>query len=338
MAWLDPAIGKACIALGLFCATTLFAAIPIVLSQRAYHQRKGVRHVLSGLSCLGGGVFLATCFLHLLPEATRKMEDALKEAKVESYFPIPFGVVICGFILVLISEQALLSCNTAGLHGHSHGGGGGGTTSDPNGLGPVPVPNYGAIHRGNVEASEDGPENMEGTMEDSDEEDRMTTVSTHGDPGSHTAFRSIVMVFALSLHSIFEGMAIGLADSTEMAVRLMGAIIIHKCVIAVTLATSLVSSSTKLSGWAIFACIGIFAAMAPLGIGIAIALDDASLMVNGTLQCIAAGTFVYITFFEILPHELNSKHTDGSRVFKVFMMLTGLGLIVGLMLALPDKD
>lgn len=48
-----------------------------------------------------------------------------------------------------------------------------------------------------------------------DEEDRMTAVSMHGDPGSHSAFRAIVMVFALSLHSIFEGIAIGLRPTTQ---------------------------------------------------------------------------------------------------------------------------
>lgn len=43
----------------------------------------------------------------------------------------------------------------------------------------------------------------------------MTTDSMHSDPGSHSAFRAVVMVFALSLHSIFEGMAIGLRGTTQ---------------------------------------------------------------------------------------------------------------------------
>ncbi|OQR79436.1 zinc transporter ZIP1-like [Tropilaelaps mercedesae] len=182
------------------------------------------------------------------------------------------------------------------------------------------------------------PSNLNATVSDSDDEDRMTTVSMHGDPGSHSAFRAIVMVFALSLHSIFEGMAIGLQATTQQVVQLFGAIVVHKCVIAVTLGTNLVSSSTRLTHCTIFSCLAVFASMAPIGIGIAIGLDNAPEMVNGVLQCVAAGTFVYITFFEVLPHELNSKHTEGSRIFKIFMLLSGISLIIGIMILFPDQD
>ena len=63
---------------------------------------------------------------------------------------------------------------------------------------------------------------IEETREDSDDEDRMTTVSVHGDPGSHKPFRAIVLVFALSLHSFFEGLAIGLQKNTQDVVQLFG--------------------------------------------------------------------------------------------------------------------
>ena len=114
-----------------------------------------------------------------------------------------------------------------------------------------------------------------------------------------------------------------------------GAIVVHKSVIAVTLATNLVST-TPLKAWGLFSAISIFSIMAPLGILNALLLDDAPALVVGALQCIASGTFVYITFFETLPHELNSGSTEGSRFFKTTMVLLGIGLIVCLMLAFPD--
>ena len=55
-----------------------------------------------------------------------------------------------------------------------------------------------------------------------DDDDRMTMISTHGDPGSHKPFRAIVFVFALSLHSFFEGLAIGLQEKTQDVVQLFG--------------------------------------------------------------------------------------------------------------------
>lgn len=59
-------------------------------------------------------------------------------------------------------------------------------------------------------------------------------------------------------------------------------------------------------------------------------------MLSAVLQCIAVGTFVYITFLEILPHELNSKSTHGSRWFKVLMLLLGIGTMMVLITYFPD--
>lgn len=103
--WMSPSVAKTFIALGLFCGTMLFAVIPVVLSRRSRGRRTMVRHVLTGLSCLGGGVFLATCFLHLLPEAVEKMEDALKKSGKDYDFPVANAIVIAGFLLVLLLEQ-----------------------------------------------------------------------------------------------------------------------------------------------------------------------------------------------------------------------------------------
>lgn len=103
--WIKPNMAKLCIALGLFCGTMLFASIPVLLSRRSHSRRFMVRHVLTGLSCLGGGVFLATCFLHLIPEATEKMDNALVDAKIDINLPLPYAIIIAGFLLVLILEQ-----------------------------------------------------------------------------------------------------------------------------------------------------------------------------------------------------------------------------------------
>lgn len=104
--WLDPNLAKVCIAAGLACGTMLFASIPVLLSRRSDNTHSSVRHVLSGLSCLGGGVFLATCFLHLIPEAIEKMDGALAGSDVDTNgFPVSYAIIIAGFLLVLISDQ-----------------------------------------------------------------------------------------------------------------------------------------------------------------------------------------------------------------------------------------
>ncbi|XP_003745363.1 zinc transporter ZIP1 [Galendromus occidentalis] len=308
--WLNPDVAKICVAAGLAAGTMLFASIPVLLSQRSENQHSGVRHVLSGLSCLGGGVFLGTCFLHLIPEAIEKMERALAcSSDKTNGFPVAYALVIAGLLLVLISEQVIQKFNKGQISlGHSHG-----------------------RPRNNIDAERP----METTLDESDDEDRMTTVSMHGDPGSHKPFRAFVLVFALSLHSFFEGLAIGLQQNTQDVLKLLGAIVVHKSVIALTLGTNLVSTTT-LKSCGLFSAIAVFSAMAPIGILATLLLSEAPPLVSGVLQCIAAGTFVYITFFEILPHELNSESTGGSRLFKTMMLLIGIGLIVALIIAFPE--
>lgn len=79
------------------------------------------------------------------------------------------------------------------------------------------------------------------------------------------------------------------------------------------------------------AYIVVFALMSPLGIAIGIGVMEAQLtagpLIQAVLEGLAAGTFVYITFLEILPHELNSP---GNQLLKVMFILFGFTIMAGL--------
>merc|ERR1712198_417431 len=69
----------------------------------------------------------------------------------------------------------------------------------------------------------------------------------------------------------------------------------------------------------------IFSLASPIGVGIGIGMEDlpSSLphdIANGVLQGIAGGTFLYITFFEVLPHEMN---VPSHRLWKVVFVVLG---------------
>jgi ZIP Zinc transporter. len=55
-----------------------------------------------------------------------------------------------------------------------------------------------------------------------------------------------------------------------------------------------------------------FSLMSPLGIGIAVGIDQYMrnmqdlLVMTGIMQGLATGTFIYVTFFEVLPKEIQS--------------------------------
>ena len=59
-------------------------------------------------------------------------------------------------------------------------------------------------------------------------------------------------------------------------------------------------------------------------------------LISGILQSIACGTFLYITSFEILPHELNQR---GHRPLKfLFLVLGFLGVSAFVALFPEDGD
>ncbi|KAK7065420.1 hypothetical protein SK128_018588 [Halocaridina rubra] len=71
--------------------------------------------------------------------------------------------------------------------------------------------------------------------------------SIHQDIASHSSLRSILLLFALSLHSIFEGMAVGLQDTINDVVALFMVVIFHKGIIAFSLGLNMVQSKLSLS-------------------------------------------------------------------------------------------
>ena len=60
----------------------------------------------------------------------------------------------------------------------------------------------------------------------------------------------------------------------------------------------------------------IFSLITPVGIGIGIAVTESSNVEGGfvaILQALAAGTLVYVVFFEVLEKERVKKHNLGSK-------------------------
>lgn len=104
---------------------------------------------------------------------------------------------------------------------------------------------------------------------------------------------------------------------------------VHKSIIVFSLSVKLVQSEVP-PMW-VAAYVGVFAMMSPLGIAVGIGVIEAQLaagvLIQAILEGMAAGTFIYITFMEILPHELNSPE---NQLLKVFFILLGFSVMAGL--------
>ncbi|NXF95126.1 S39A1 protein, partial [Eubucco bourcierii] len=245
--------------------------------------------VLSLVSCFAGGVFLGTCLLDLLPDYLDSINAALEGLRVTLQFPLAEFILAMGFFLVLVLEQVALAQREPPV-----------LSEETRALLPTtssiqtPVPQPAAV------------------------------TSARG------AIRAGLLVLALALHSVLEGLALGLQEAEGAVLRVCLALLLHKCAVAFSLSLKLLRGRLRLP--AVAACLILFAMMSPLGVGlgtvVAAGAGPRQRLCRGVLEGLAAGTFLYITFLEILPQELGVPQ---HRVPKVILLLAGFALVTAIL-------
>ena len=111
-----------------------------------------------------------------------------------------------------------------------------------------------------------------------------------------------MLLLALSFHSVFEGIAIGLQDNAGQFLSIVIAVMVHKTVIAFSLGLNIAQSDLNFKSFIISNII--FSLASPLGVGVGILMTDLpeSLMrdiCNGILQ----GMSQYVPEFLLLEHN-----------------------------------
>lgn len=150
----------------------------------------------------------------------------------------------------------------------------------------------------------------------------------------NTSIQGLLTVLALSFHAIFEGLAVGLEPSIGSVVYLAAAIATHKLVISFCVGMELyvagASTRTTLS------YLTIFSMVTPIGIAVGLALDyfkndSGNLGPTPTiLQGMAAGTLLYVVFFEVLARE---RANEKSGLLQLTAIIVGFMLMLGLQIA-----
>ncbi|XP_075431615.1 zinc transporter ZIP1-like [Ascaphus truei] len=290
---------------GLLFLTLFFGLVPSKVkwlrdsAGEEVHQK-----LLSFISCLAGGVFLAACLLDIVPDFLSDMKDEMQKQQIVTNFPLPEFILGVGFLLVLIVERIVLDCSE--------------------GLSEETTPLLPGITN-----SPTFQEQARGHSHGNQSHVAPPKHHFHVDFQAHSSFRSFVLILSLSLHSIFEGIAIGLQNVQSEVLQIAIAILIHKSIIAVSLSLLLLQSGVQ-TRWFVLSIV-MFALMSPLGIGVGIGVMQTQAMGTSMVQCVleglAAGTFVYITFLEILPHELNSNKWRLPKVMFILLGFSGMAAL-----------
>ena len=133
----------------------------------------------------------------------------------------------------------------------------------------------------------------------------------------------LILLLALGIHSIFEGIALGMSKSISTFVNLMIGVTLHHAAACISLGVSLGQHQTK-SKKAIFLIFFGLSLIESTGIGIGIGIEDAPGLVSSIVLSLAGGTFIYIACSEILIHEFaNNKN----RYVKFLFFIIGCAAI-----------
>lgn len=166
--------------------------------------------------------------------------------------------------------------------------------------------------------------------------------------GTREPIYPLVLLVVLSIHSLIAGVALGLEAEVATSVLVMLGILFHKGSAAFALMVSVHASGAPTRRlWTVLA---IFVAMTPLGIVLGavasnLVAGQAALLIEGSFNALAAGTFIYIAILDVINAEMSriddrvaqfirstlagtddvpmpTKDTD--RIFKFVLVLVGL--------------
>ncbi|KAM9329918.1 zinc transporter ZIP3 [Gastrophryne carolinensis] len=299
-------VAKLLCLLAVFVLMVLGALAPVKLIAPDLEKASQSQRLLALCNSFAGGVFLATCFSALLPVVREKFNEVLKMGNVTTDYPLAETVMLVGFFLTVFVEQAVLTFrkekrsfyDLETLNAGSDAG------SDSEYESPFISSNRDSNHY------ETGHSHHP----------RIQELSRSG------PLRLFSLVFALSAHSVFEGLALGLQEEGGKVLNLFIGVVIHETLVAVALGVNMAKSRTPMRDAIKMAVL--VSIMIPIGIVVGMAIESAqnlaSSITSALLQGAAAGTFLFVTFFEILVKELEGKY---DRLLKVLFLVLGYAVL-----------
>ena len=118
----------------------------------------------------------------------------------------------------------------------------------------------------------------------------------------------VVLLVALSFHSIIAGIALGLEAEVAASVLVMLAILFHKGSAAFALMVSVHASGADQRR--LRTVLAIFVVMTPVGIGLgtvgqSLLEGQAAMLIKGIFTALAAGTFIYVAILDVIHEEMS---------------------------------
>ncbi|CAM6088856.1 unnamed protein product [Calypogeia fissa] len=149
---------------------------------------------------------------------------------------------------------------------------------------------------------------------------------------------AILLVLALCFHSVFEGLAIGIADTSYHAWRNMWTVMLHKVLAAIAMSMALLTILPNRPFLSVVTYSFGFAISSPIGIVIGIIIDAviserAANWTYAITMGVASGVFLFVAINHLLNkgYAAPEKLTVDTPFWKTMAVIAGASLIFGAM-------
>ena len=283
--------------------------------------KKGGRFLnkfIGSVLCFGGGVLLSTVMLHMWREVGENLEKAsgLGMYPEKEHYPFSELIIGLGFLIILVIESGVHKFHASLSVFESQ------------------------------EKLSDESQSLNRTINASDNQDQECCKTIDNCPAATkenekkeeqkmlSSLRGYLVVIALSVHGVCEGIAIGLEESEAGVLKLLMAVSIHAAPIVFCVSTNMISSGIKKLKVFIFMIILSINTPGGVIIGLIISFELSELsalyfLIISILQGLAAGTLLYITFFEVLARDKLDKY-GMSGLLGALAIILGFSLMAAL--------
>ncbi|RZC93668.1 hypothetical protein C5167_007709 [Papaver somniferum] len=246
-----------------------------------------------------GGIFLATSLLHFLSDSNETFEDL-----TENHYPFAYMLASFGYIFTMLCDCIILYVTQ-----RSHSS---------------------------------GDAKIEVDVEE--QERNRIAPSAHLQP-AEVLFRSssfsdtVLLIAALCFHSVFEGIAIGVADNKADAWRSLWTISLHKVFAAIAMGIALLRLLPDRPFLATIAYSFAFAISSPIGVGIGIGIDATTQgkvadWIYAISMGFATGIFIYVAIHHLISKGYKPEKPSffDTPFFKFASVLLGVGVMAVVMI------
>ncbi|KAL6878514.1 hypothetical protein ACP4OV_012684 [Aristida adscensionis] len=267
------------VAAKLWCLAVVFAGT-LAGGVSPYFMRWNESFLALGTQ-FAGGVFLGTAMMHFLSDANETFQDLLPD----SGYPYAFMLACAGYVLTMLADCVISFLVSRGRAGDASGPGAVAAGSLEEGK----VSNTNGTHSEPQAADAHGSDHSVASM--------LRNASTLGD--------SVLLIAALCFHSVFEGIAIGVAETKADAWKALWTISLHKIFAAIAMGIALLRMLPNRPFLSCFAYAFAFAISSPIGVGIGIVIDATTQgrvadWIFAVSMGLATGIFIYVSINHLL--------------------------------------